>query len=266
MLFVRIRQSSKTHSAFCVNVMKICFAFAVTMLLFLSACEQADPPQANMSLSRKSGNVPLSVTATDFSSGEIDSREWLISDGRVIQNEKNPTIIFDNPGSFDITLVVEGPGGIDEDMETISVRGEVAEVSNFRLENIRELDLIRLSMDIEIVSDEQQSYVWGLAWFIFRVETNEWSNMVMEDTSCPNITEFNIFGHLDSIEGNRPQTIVRNYPYRCFPNQRNGTEYVGAWYAYDRREPGQVGFPTQPFDRRVPPEDRSVLPGFTWPP
>ncbi|MBK7141423.1 MAG: PKD domain-containing protein [bacterium] len=58
------------------------------------------------------GTAPLSVQFANNSIGEIDLYHWSFGDGTT-SNLENPTHEFVDPGTYDIRLIVVGPGGED---------------------------------------------------------------------------------------------------------------------------------------------------------
>jgi PKD repeat protein len=73
----------------------------------------APPPSANFTLAPANGPAPLSVAFTDLSSGAITSRSWDFGDGAMV-SAANPTHVYTTPGSYSVTLKVQGPGGSAE--------------------------------------------------------------------------------------------------------------------------------------------------------
>ena len=59
-----------------------------------------------------SGPIPLSVQFTDASTGEVDSWQWDFGDGGSSSDE-NPAHVYDSPGTWTVSLSVEGTGGSD---------------------------------------------------------------------------------------------------------------------------------------------------------
>jgi PKD repeat protein len=59
-----------------------------------------------------SGNIPLTVSFTDLSSGNIDTWNWDFGDGTT-STDQNPEHIYTTAGTYSVTLIIEGPGGID---------------------------------------------------------------------------------------------------------------------------------------------------------
>ncbi len=69
-------------------------------------------PTAEFTANPTSGNIPLVVQFTDLSTGNITSWNWRF--GTTITSAvRNPSITFSNPGTYDVRLIVSGPGGID---------------------------------------------------------------------------------------------------------------------------------------------------------
>jgi PKD repeat protein len=56
------------------------------------------------------GNAPLTVTFSNISTGEITAQHWDFGDGQT-STEESPTHVYLNPGTYSVSLTVEGPGG-----------------------------------------------------------------------------------------------------------------------------------------------------------
>ena len=69
-------------------------------------------PSANFEIDVNFGQAPLTVTLTDTSTGSVDSREWTV--GEQTDEGISITLVFENAGVLDVTLIVSGPGGTDE--------------------------------------------------------------------------------------------------------------------------------------------------------
>ncbi len=69
-------------------------------------------PVATFGASPTSGTVPLEVSFTDSSTGDVTSRTWNFGDGES-DTTKNPTHTYTDPGTYGVLLAVEGPGGTD---------------------------------------------------------------------------------------------------------------------------------------------------------
>ncbi len=70
------------------------------------------PPAANFSGAPLSGSVPLTVTFTDASVGNIISYLWDFGDG-LTSTVSNPVHIYMATGIYTVSLTVSGPGGSD---------------------------------------------------------------------------------------------------------------------------------------------------------
>ncbi|HIC24072.1 MAG TPA: HYR domain-containing protein, partial [Planctomycetes bacterium] len=75
------------------------------------------PPVANFDLSPTSGGGPLTVQFSDRSTGAIDSRQWNFGDpDSGVENTSSiatPSHIYQQIGTYVVTLTVSGPGGDD---------------------------------------------------------------------------------------------------------------------------------------------------------
>ena len=71
------------------------------------------------------GQSPLTVDFTNLSSGDFDSFLWEFGDSNTSDLE-NPTQIYNNAGTYSVSLTVSGPGGTDTLLQTdlIVVTGE----------------------------------------------------------------------------------------------------------------------------------------------
>lgn len=77
-----------------------------------------------------SGNAPLVVNFFNQSTGDISSYNWAFGDGG-FATEQNPIHIFNNPGVYNVTLTVTGPGGSSNVSRQISVQSVSAPVAGF---------------------------------------------------------------------------------------------------------------------------------------
>jgi PKD repeat protein len=78
-------------------------------------------PVADFSAFPTSGPLPLTVQFTDGSTGTIDSWSWQYRRNRgfwtAFDGTQNPSFIFRIAGTYDIRLMVTGPGGSDEEVK-----------------------------------------------------------------------------------------------------------------------------------------------------
>ena len=89
-----------------------------------------DPPEVDFSATPLSGDVPLSVSFSDLSTGVITAWTWDFGDGTTSSAE-SPTHTYTEGGSYPVSLVVEGPGGYDATIRSdfVLVTEPVAEFS-----------------------------------------------------------------------------------------------------------------------------------------
>jgi PKD repeat protein len=76
---------------------------------------------ATFSAKPLTGAAPLTVQFTDMSTGAIESRSWAYRKGsgrwKLFSSERNPSYTLKDPGTYDIRLIVTGPGGKDEEIK-----------------------------------------------------------------------------------------------------------------------------------------------------
>lgn len=74
----------------------------------------AAAPVADFTENATSGYAPLHILFGDRSSGSITGWEWdFDNDGSVDSTQMNPSYTYSTPGTYSVTLTVEGPGGED---------------------------------------------------------------------------------------------------------------------------------------------------------
>jgi len=79
-------------------------------LLFVS--DQAPPPQADFTAAVRLGLSPLTVNFKDQSLGDITGWNWDFGDSQT-STDRNPTITYNNPGTYTVVLTVTGQGETD---------------------------------------------------------------------------------------------------------------------------------------------------------
>ncbi len=88
----------------------------------LSACTQGAAPLAQFVASETAGCAPLMVRFINQTIPALTSWEWLVQGTTSsIYNDKNPTILFENPGFYTVTLRVENTFGKDSATMLIKV-------------------------------------------------------------------------------------------------------------------------------------------------
>lgn len=81
----------------------------------------ASSPQASFISDVSSGEAPLSITFTDQSSGEISGWSWDFGDGSTSAMQ-SPVHTYQDPGTYQVRLTVQGPGGVHNTESSVSVR------------------------------------------------------------------------------------------------------------------------------------------------
>ena len=71
-----------------------------------------EPVHADFESDVTSGDCPLSVSFTDNSTGDIETREWSFGDGTG-SSEENPVHVYDEPGVYTVGLVLTGEDSFD---------------------------------------------------------------------------------------------------------------------------------------------------------
>ncbi len=76
------------------------------------------PPTANFAASPTNGVEPLSVTFTNTSTGPFTSSSWSFGDGGTLNTGAATNVVHSYAaGTYDVTLVVTGPGGVSTNIK-----------------------------------------------------------------------------------------------------------------------------------------------------
>jgi len=97
--------------------MKISTTILFSLLVFyvLLGCRPV-PPKADFTAVPTEGEVPLEVQFTDQSTGEIDEWQWdFNNDGLVDSSLQNPLYIYNEAGTYSVSLTVSNSGGSDHE-------------------------------------------------------------------------------------------------------------------------------------------------------
>ena len=86
------------------------FAWLLLFLTGFGYTLRAQVPVAEFTANRTSGCAPLVVTFTDQSTGNPTSWNWGFSNGQ-LSNVQNPTVTFSQPGTYEVSLVVQNADG-----------------------------------------------------------------------------------------------------------------------------------------------------------
>ena len=95
-----------------------------------SATASVPRPIAAFTQDVTSGQVPLTVRFTNQSNGTFTSAAWNFGDGQS-SSEISPIHTFNNPGLYNVTLTVTGPGGSSNVTRQINVLSPTAPVASF---------------------------------------------------------------------------------------------------------------------------------------
>ncbi len=122
------------------------------------------PPAASFVTSPGVGEFPLEVEFVDFSTGVIESWHWDLGDGTT-STEQQPLHVYDDEGTYEVTLTVSGPGGTDS--LTIADAVIVGPPSNVM--RIPSILVIQSQPDVVIPvlathPEPAQGYQIGLTW------------------------------------------------------------------------------------------------------
>lgn len=79
------------------------------------------------------GVKPLTISLGSTSTGYIDTFEWDFNDGRTSHYENPPNIIYNFSGSYNVSLTVTGPGGVDTATTIIEVSPADEPISDFQI-------------------------------------------------------------------------------------------------------------------------------------
>ncbi|MBN1443042.1 MAG: CotH kinase family protein [Planctomycetes bacterium] len=119
----------------------------------------ASPPEASFTASPRLGDAPLTVHFSDLSGGEIDTYFWEFGDGGT-SAARSPTHIYEDPGTYTVTLTVEGPGGSDSFMrrDYVTARTSTTVVAEFTA--LPPIGQKPLAVQFTNQSTNATSYLW----------------------------------------------------------------------------------------------------------
>ncbi|NIQ88285.1 MAG: PKD domain-containing protein, partial [Deltaproteobacteria bacterium] len=91
-----------------------------------------NPAGTDFSATPTSGPAALAVTFTDLSTGDVDTWSWdFDNDGTEDATEQNPLYTYNTPGTYSVTLSVDGPGGADSVTKTDYITVYTAAAAEF---------------------------------------------------------------------------------------------------------------------------------------
>jgi len=89
-------------------------------------------PEADFSAAPTTGTAPLSVDFSDASTGTITQRSWNFGDGETSPDE-DPAHSYLAPGSYTVSLTVDGPGGTSTETKDSYIVVEPEPVSTYAI-------------------------------------------------------------------------------------------------------------------------------------
>ncbi|MEN0003156.1 MAG: PKD domain-containing protein [Bacteroidota bacterium] len=93
------------------------------------------PPEANFMIENPIGCTPLEVNFMDQSTGTVVSWDWSFPGGNpAMSTEQNPTVIYENAGTFEVQLTVTGPLGESQQLQQMAVIVAPFPTPNFTFE------------------------------------------------------------------------------------------------------------------------------------
>jgi len=106
------------------------FLLALVLLSLITSCTRQSepvfipPPIADFIASPEEGPVPLNVTFTDLSTGDITHWHWDFGDGQ-FSSDSGPNHTYTTAGDYDVSLTIMGPAGSD-----VETRAKYIKVGN----------------------------------------------------------------------------------------------------------------------------------------
>ncbi|MBV6441436.1 MAG: PKD domain-containing protein [Haliscomenobacteraceae bacterium CHB4] len=120
----------------------------------LSSCGPPPPPLvADFSWDPDPGCEDEPVQFTDQSSGNISSRTWTFPGGiPPSSTQTNPVVTWNNPGTYNVTLTLQGQGGPVSKVQTVTIQPDP--VANFTF------TVSGLTVNFNSTSSNADSYFW----------------------------------------------------------------------------------------------------------
>ena len=192
-----------------------------------------------MMADRTNGCEPLTVTFSNLSAGNITTTTWTFSNGQTVvaQGTNDVTVIFENPGQYDVSMEIVTDAGCVYDT-TYSNYIEVFANPNA---NFDYLPIPATIYDSEVTftdfsSDDVTSWSWDFGFGMVPNSSSLQNPTVIYPEGVPGnypltLTVMNDNGCVDSISG---QVIVANEVIIYAPNifTPDGDEYNENWRVY----------------------------------
>lgn len=106
----------------------------------LSACTGGNPPSADFYSDEQTGCKPFTVHFTDNSTGDPTQWTWTFSGGTPSSSTlQNPTVVYNNPGIYDVTLKATNASGSDTYTQAKYITVRDIPVADFSVTSIQGL-------------------------------------------------------------------------------------------------------------------------------
>ncbi|WP_126970189.1 PKD domain-containing protein [Gynurincola endophyticus] len=106
------------------------FLFIVTVSIVSILSTQAQAPVADFTISATEGCAPFTVRFTNTSTGNPTEFYWSFGNGD-FSEQRNPSITFNQPGTFDVHLVVRNSRGTSEKILTGVIKIDASPTASF---------------------------------------------------------------------------------------------------------------------------------------
>ncbi|MEM9819655.1 MAG: PKD domain-containing protein [Bacteroidota bacterium] len=116
-------------------------------------------PTADFAVNQEEGCIPLAITFEDQSTTNVEQWQWsFIGGSPATSSEQNPSVVYENPGVYPVSLTVSNAAGTDilvkEDYIIVS---EALPAANF------EVNILGQVATFVNLSENATSYFWDLA-------------------------------------------------------------------------------------------------------
>jgi PKD repeat protein len=157
-------------------------------------------PEAGFTANVTSGCAPLTVEFTDLSSDNTTAWSWSFPGGTPeTSSAQNPTVVYNTPGTYDVTLVATGPGGTSTFTRTAFITVTPLPTTSFTSSTSQN------TVSFTNTSVDATSYLWTFGDGTNSVETNPTHTYATDGTFTVTLSATNICG---TITTEQTVTIV----------------------------------------------------------
>jgi len=233
----------------------------ILLCLFLTliiSCElptEPKPPIAKINASTTYGILPLTVTFTDGSTGDVTSRKWYFHNGQT-SSSSQVSFNYTNAGTYTVRLTVEGSGGSDTDICTIQVIKD-ATLSDLKATIDNSSKKVTLTVDVNFKGFAEQPKVLGVFWL--KSYGNDFR--YVKASGSTNVPD-NYLGRLIELNPTCKDCnfndVGYTFPYSLFPDRSSGTIYYGMAKVFDRIDINAVTHVNNPILAYLGPPEKIV--------